>query len=42
VSNQHAFYFASNPVMLRAESRTVLAVFHPTAFAAVTGLGVSI
>jgi HK97 family phage major capsid protein len=42
VSNQHASYFANNLVMVRAESRAALAVFRPTAFTAVTGLGVAI
>jgi HK97 family phage major capsid protein len=41
-SNSHSNYFTTNLVALRAESRAALAVFRPSAFTAVTGLGVTI
>jgi HK97 family phage major capsid protein len=37
-SNQHASYFQSNLVMIRAESRAALAVYRPVAFTEVRGL----
>ena len=41
-TNSHSTYFVQNLVAMRAESRAALAVFRPTAFTAVTGLGVAI